>query len=264
MTRFIAIASGKGGAGKTTTAINLGCALSSFGKDVVVIDANLATPHVAMNLGSMKLKRTLNDALEGIRNIKDSAYIHPSGLKIIPASSSFEESMDKEKISQLPNKMLDLLGTTEIILLDSPAGINREVSTVLNAADELILVVNPELASISDALKTIRLAEQNDCRVLGVVVNKISGDKSELDTKNIEILLEKPILAMIPEDINVKRAIALKQPVVHYDPDSISSVNFKKLAAVLMGQHYEETKTKKEVSLRSYLLKQLGLKKEDA
>src|SRR3989338_4734544 len=96
MTKFIAIASGKGGVGKTTTALNLGTALSNFGKDVVVVDANLSTPHISLHLGSPKLRVTLNDSLKGIVNIKDTAYLHPSGVRIIPSSIALEEHDKKD------------------------------------------------------------------------------------------------------------------------------------------------------------------------
>ena len=80
MTRIIAIASGKGGAGKTTIAINLGCALTHFGKDTLVVDAHIAAPHVALALGSSRLEASLNDALLGKKHIADTAFLHPCGL----------------------------------------------------------------------------------------------------------------------------------------------------------------------------------------
>ena len=66
MTRFIAIASGKGGTGKTTTAINLGTAMTEFGREVIVLDANVSKPNVSLHLGTPKLKFTLHDALKVI------------------------------------------------------------------------------------------------------------------------------------------------------------------------------------------------------
>jgi septum site-determining protein MinD len=86
MTRFISIISGKGGVAKTTTSINLGAALSYFGKDVIVVDANLTTPNIGVHLGVPVVPVHLHHALQGKHNIRDAVYMHPGGTKFVPAS----------------------------------------------------------------------------------------------------------------------------------------------------------------------------------
>ena len=82
MTKFIAIMAGKGGTGKTTTSVNLGAALSYFGKDVVIVDANLTTPNVGIHLGVPVVPIHLHHVLQGKNKINEAIYIHPAGPKI--------------------------------------------------------------------------------------------------------------------------------------------------------------------------------------
>jgi len=260
MTRFIAVASGKGGTGKTTTAINLGTALSDFGREVIVIDANVSKPNISLHLGTPKLRFTLHDALRGNKHITEVAYLHPSGLKVIPGNISVEEA-DKANIHRLKEVLIDLVGTSEIILLDLSSGVGSEVEETLRASDDLIVVTNPEIPAVADALKIIRIAERVGCNVLGIVVNRVTGDKMEMMLKNIVDILQKPILGVIPEDISVKKSLAVKHPVVYTHPRAPSSVAFKKLAAKLLGESYKETLEKEESqSMLNYVLKGLGLK----
>jgi len=78
MARVIAIISGKGGVGKTTTAVNLGAALNKFDKEVIVVDANLSTPNIGIHLGAPMVPVTLNHILRGKANIEDAIYEHSS------------------------------------------------------------------------------------------------------------------------------------------------------------------------------------------
>jgi septum site-determining protein MinD len=236
MTKFIAIASGKGGVGKTTTAINLACALSGFGKDTLVVDSNVGSAHVALYLGSPLLKPTLNDALRGTHHITEVAYLHPSGVKIIPADTSLYAS-ENTPLHNLKDTLIGLIGTTDIVLVDVGSGFRNDVLHTIKAVDEMIVIATPDIGAVSDCIKIIRVAEDHGIEVLGAVINKATG-KHELTEKNIATLLEKPILGVIPEDPSVKRSLLSKHPVIYAYPDSISSIAFKQLAAVMLGQKY--------------------------
>lgn len=238
MTTFIAVASGKGGVGKTTTAINLGCALTNFGYDVVVVDTNLATPHIGLHLGSPRLEHTINDALTGAKNIRETAFSHPSGLRIIGADIS--RSSDTKQYRKIGSVLADLDGTCDIIILDSPAGAWKETSQIFKSAHDVVVVTTPDLPAVSDALKTIVLAEDSGVNVVGVIINQSTGDKSEMTKRNIEKMLEKSVLGVVPQDIHARRALSLKQPVVFAYPNSPSAVGFLRCAAFMMGIPYEE------------------------
>ncbi len=260
MTKIIAIASGKGGVGKTTTAINLGCALTSFGKDIVVVDGNLGTPHVALHLGSSKLPLTLNDALAGKAAITDTAYLHPSGLRIIPSSIS-PEAYSQCNVGRLRETLLGLAGTTEVVLLDIGAGMSKETVQELTAADEVMIVTTPDMLAVSDAMKTIKIAKDAGLLIHGIVLNKVTDNDAELSSANVASLLEHDVLGIVPEDHHVHRALSMKQPVVHSHPDSPAAIGYKKLAAAMLGQNYEPKGKQPEESTLSIvgLRQKLGI-----
>jgi septum site-determining protein MinD len=89
--KVIVITSGKGGVGKTTTAINLGAAINYFGNDVLVIDANLTTPNIGIHLNSPEVPISLNHVLEDKAYPFEAVYEHPSGMKIMLSSLSIKE-----------------------------------------------------------------------------------------------------------------------------------------------------------------------------
>lgn len=238
MTKFVAIASAKGGVGKTTVAINLGTALANFGKDVVVMDANISKPNISIHLGTPKLEHTIHDVLKGTKHITDAAYIHPSGLRVIPGNISMRVAKEIGDLKGFKNILLDMVGTTDLVLLDTGAGLGREVQTILSCADEMIAVTNPDLPSVTDTLRTIKIAEDAGVKVLGVIVNRNAGNVFDMEIKNIEAMLEKNIIGIIPEDLNVPKSIMARQPLVYLYPETSASLGFKKIAANLMGQTF--------------------------
>ncbi|MBI2578549.1 MAG: P-loop NTPase [Candidatus Aenigmarchaeota archaeon] len=236
MTRIITCTSGKGGAGKTTLVANLGLALRELGRDVIVVDANLTTPNLGLHLGVPLYPTTLHDVLKGTADIKDAIYRHESGLKVIPAGISLRDLRGVDA-HDLPEAVMDLLGSAEIVLIDSAAGLGKEALSAIEASDEIIIVTTPDLPSVTDALKTMKLAEQVGTRVTGVVINRVTKMRHEMTTQQVSNMLDGPeILAEIPEDINVHRAVASRQPVVHHVPHSHASRSIKGLAATLVGE----------------------------
>lgn len=243
MTRIIGVISGKGGVGKTTTVANLGVGLIERGKSVIILDANVTTPNLSLHLGIPFYPITLHDVLKKKIHPSMAIYEHPSGLRIVPASLS-SQAIKGLKMDKFENILLNLLGQAEIIIVDAAAGLGREALATIDVADELIVVTNPELPAVTDALKTIKIAEENGTKVLGVIVNRVSGHKHELSNKEISSMLDTPIIATIPEDLSIPESIAMKTPVVHYKPNSQASKEFKKLAAKVLGERFIERKEK--------------------
>ncbi len=241
----ITIASGKGGVGKTTLAANLGVALAEFDKDVTILDADIEMANLELHLGMEGMKTTLHDVLSGDASVKDAIYEGPCGIKVIPAGISLD-GLRKADPERLENVLSDLLRTTEILILDAPAGLGRSVVTALAAGQELLLVVNPEISSMSDALKTKIVAKKLGAHVLGVVLNRGGHDKTDLTIQEVEVILEAKVLAVIPEDPEIRRSSAFGQPVVLRSPDSPAAIAIKKLAADMIGEKYIPPKPSRE------------------
>jgi len=243
MTRIISVLSGKGGVGKTTLVSNLGAALVKKGKNIIIIDGNVTTPNLSLHLGIPFYPITLHDVLKKKIPIESAIYHHESGLKIIPASLSYEAVKDIN-LEKFQAVLLSLLGKADIVIVDAAAGLGREALAAINVADDLIVVTNPELPAVTDALKTIKIAEENGTKVLGVVVNRIRSLRHELSLNEIKSMLEVPIIAAIPEDLAVPRSIAKKIPVVHHKPNSRASIEFHRLAARIVGEPWIAIKRK--------------------
>lgn len=241
MTRVIVCTSGKGGVGKTALVSNLATALTELGQDVVAVDANLTTPNLGLHLGLHLAPKTLHDVLRGKAKLKNATYPHPLGFKIVPASMSVNDLKGVD-VGILPEVTLNLLGKADFIVMDCAAGLGREAVGAITAADEVLLVTNPDLPSVADALKTIKVAEELNKKVIGVVVNRIKGKWHELTKSEIEEMLGMPVLAEIPEDKNVSKSIAIKRPIVDYDPHSPAAVEIRRLAHSLVGRPFKYKK----------------------
>jgi len=234
MTRFITIASGKGGTGKTTVAVNLGVAMRNLGFDVVVLDANLTTPDIGLYLGVPEPPITLNDVISEENSVHQATYVHSSGMKIIPGSICFEK-IREPNYEKLKHVFKQLQGTTEIVLVDSAAGLGKETTSTFDHHGEVLIVTNPDLVSATDAVKTIKFAEENGTTVIGTILNKIKNDKVELSINNVEAILGMPIIAEIPFSDDIRKSQQKKHPVAYLYPSSIASISFKRLATKLAG-----------------------------
>jgi septum site-determining protein MinD len=257
MSKIIVVTSGKGGVGKTTTAINIAAAMNYFGKDVLVIDGNLSTPNVGIHLNSPEVPINLNHVLRDKADAFEAVYEHHSGLKIIPSSLSIKE-LKKTKSDKLKNFKKDFKKIAKNIIVDSAAGLGDEASSAINAADQLIVVTNPEMPAITDALKAIKLAEQKNKEVLGIIVTRVKRNKIELQPEVVKDMLEVPILGMVPEDLSVQKSINQKDTVVNIYPKSKADRAYKEIAAKLLDIEYDSDKDKEK--MLEMLLKKLGLR----
>lgn len=258
MTRFIALCSAKGGVGKTTSTVNIGSALNFLKKETIVIDGNITSPNIGLHLGAAVVPVNLHHVLAGKNHIFEAIYEHPSNLKIIPSSLSID-SLEKIKPEKLANVLNDLSGVAEIVLIDSPPGLGNETLAVLNAVDEVILVTTPELPSVTDTLKTARITERLGKTITGVILTRVNNDNLEMGIRNVESMLDHPVIGVIPEDKNIRKSLILSNSIVNSYPDSKAAIAYKKLAASLIGRNYEEELKKEETGFFYRILSSLKL-----
>lgn len=236
MAKVYTIVSGKGGVGKSTSAINLGISLNHLGEDVIIVDGNLTTPNIGIYLGAPIVPVTLNHVLNNQARLEDAIYEHESGTKVIPASLSLKESekIDFKKLVEIMRKLKKL---TNYVIIDSAAGLGEEARSAMLAADELIIITNPEMSAVTDALKTIKLAEEMGKTILGVIITRYKGNKVDMLISNIKEMLEVPILGIIPEDESIRESQIMKNAVIYTHPKSKASKHYVNVSRRILGEN---------------------------
>ncbi len=239
MARIISIISGKGGVGKTTTAINLGAALNKFKQEVILVDANLNTPNIGVHLGAPIVPVTLNHVLKGKAEIEEAIYEHSSGTKIVPSSLSVREltRFNTKKLPEIGRKLGKL---SDFVIFDSAAGFGQEAIDTIIAGNEIIVVTNPEMPAVTDALKAIKVAKEMGKEVKGVIVTRSTNASYEMPLSSMKSMLETNIIGVIPEDDSVKKSLTKRDAVVHAYPRSKASRKYQEIAAKILGGKYEK------------------------
>ncbi len=239
MPRFIAVASGKGGVGKTTVTVNLALALSKLGKSVTVIDANITTPHVGMTIG-VPCDKTLNDYLKGEARFEEILYFNPLGFKVIPSSLNLENlsGVDFTRFSELRQSFKE----DEIVLVDSAPCFGKEGLSAMQFSDEVIFVTTPYGISVADAGKGALVARMLGKKILGLIGNKEMRLKHEISPIEIEWLTRMSVIGRLEHDVNHLKGLAIKSPILAMNDSLQNSREFMKIASMLTGQSYEEKK----------------------
>jgi len=237
MARVIAVASVKGGVGKTTTVSNLATIMQKLGYKILAIDANITGATLGLHLGtSSRNILTLHDVLKGNITIKEAIYKHSLGFHVL-LGGIYLNDLANVNLAGLKDKIQEIKKDYDLILIDCAAGLNDEALHAINASDELLLITTPDLPSVADVYKLIEYSENNWIPISGVVVNKESNSKfKDITIKDVEEILGKKVLEIIPKENEVEDSINLKKPVVNLYPNSKSAKGFERLAHSLLGK----------------------------
>lgn len=240
MGKVIGILSLKGGVGKTTTVVSLGAALASFGKKVLLVDANFSAPNLGMHLNIIEPEKTIHHVLNDEIDVADAIY-ETDGLEVIPASIYPKKQFDplklKDRIRKLRNKY-------DFILIDSSPALNNETLAAILSSDEIFVVSTPDISTLTMTVKAAALAKKRGTPITGIILNKVYGKDFELTLENIEQVSEIPVLAYIPHDVRVPESQSNFLPSTYFKPNSDASVEYKKLAACLSGEDYRPSRIK--------------------
>jgi septum site-determining protein MinD len=229
MARFISVLSGKGGVGKTTSAINLGLALHKLGADVIVLDGNLSSPNLSMHLGNTYFPITIHDVMRTDEPIQNAIYRNNSGLKIIPADISVE-SMRFVDFDKLRSSLQDLHLLADYVIIDGSPGLGRETTQLINLSDSVLVITNPDKTSIMDAKRLIEFSKRLKKPILGLVVTKYKEKNHTVSSDNIDRYLEMPVLGKISHDERFEKSIHLKKPFIEIYPNRRASKEYFDLA----------------------------------
>ncbi|TDA69403.1 MAG: MinD/ParA family protein [Clostridia bacterium] len=243
--RTLAVASGKGGVGKTNMVLNLALALTRMGKQVIVFDADLGLANVDVLLGLVP-RYTLYEVVTGQKTLEEIVVVGPLGLRIIPGGSGIQELANLSSV-QRERLVSDISGAdlrADIMLVDTGAGISNNVLGFLLAADEVIVVLTPEPTSITDAYGLIKvLLQQESRKVIRLVVNRVSGEAEARRTAEKINLVARRFLALQPEflgfvqeDARVHQAVCNQKPFVLEYPSCHAAGNLQQIALRLVGE----------------------------
>lgn len=243
-TKVVAVTGGKGGVGKTLTAVNLGAALAGLGRSTMLLDADFGLANVDVLLG-LKARRNLEHVMAGQCALEDVIQTASSGLRVVPATSGSISmaSLSRTQHAGLIGAFSELLEPLDVLLVDTAAGLHDGVITFSEAAQRVVVLVCDEPASLTDAYGLIKVLSRRrpDCR-FEVVTNRVESPVHgrELYEKLMRVChrflgIAPAYFGYVPEDDYVKQAIRGQATVVEAFPSSPAARAFGRLARVIDG-----------------------------
>ncbi len=243
--RTIAVTGGKGGVGKSNFAVNVALELAGMGRRVSLLDADLALANADVLLG-LNPRFHLGHVLAGQRRLDEVVINTLRGLRLLPGGSGIEElaSLNTAQHTRLVAELRAMECESDFMLIDTAAGIGGNVTGVLRAADEVVLVTTPDPTAVVDAYATLKtLHRHSPSKPVWVVVNEVVGLGDAEQTFNhlagaTARFLKHPIelLGVIPRDAELAEAVREQRPVVEYAPDSPSSRSLRLIAKRLASE----------------------------
>lgn len=241
--RVITVTSGKGGVGKSNFTINFALALGALGQRVMILDADLGMANIDVILG-ITPSYNLYHVLKGQKTIQEVIVTGPQGLQVIAGGSGMQElaNLRRWQIEQFIGKLEALEGLADILIIDTGAGLARNVMSFVLAADEVIVITTPEPTAITDAyglVKTMSMKKKSG--VVHLVVNKVENvQEANITASKFSIVAEKFLklnienLGFILDDPLVSKAVKSQEAFLLKYPKSPAAQCVKRLAAQLV------------------------------
>ncbi len=242
--KFITVTSGKGGVGKTNVTLNLAIKLRQLGHRVTVIDADLGLSNVDVVAGVIS-KFSIYHLLNGTKTAKEILEEAPEGINLISGGSGLMDLVDLSEfeLEKLVKSLEEVEELSDYILIDTGAGISASVLKFISLASEIVVIVTPYPASITDAyalIKNIKSKEDN----ISVIVNRAESVK-EADEVFDKLMtacdrfLQRKVkkLGYILEDANVRDSIKSQVPYVIKYPNTSASKSISSIADCIDNSH---------------------------
>lgn len=230
--RVIAIASGKGGVGKTNFSVNLGVSLSRMGRQVALLDADMGLANVDILLG-IRPEFNLSHVLMGEKTLPEIMLEGPAGLKVIPASSGIQKMSELSNIEQgaIIHAFSEMDENLDVLIVDTAAGISPSVVNFARACQDVIVVVCDEPTSLTDAYAFIKLLNRdygiNHFHVLSNMVRSMKQGEALFNklTKVTDNYLDVSLqfAGAIPYDEDLRKSVQKQTALVEAYPNSKAS-----------------------------------------
>jgi len=237
-TSFITITSGKGGVGKTNIAVNLAIAMSEQGRRVTLIDADMGTANADVLCG-ITTPKNLSHLIQGRkRQLVDLAVDAPGGFRLIPGTSGVQQMADLSEADRgiLIRELSKLERSSEIVIVDTGAGISEAVTSMANLADLILVVLTPEPTSIADGyglIKSIHFKLQrapDRGKQFAILINMASSRQQARAVYDRIASVSRRFLGIhldfaghVPNDISVSRSVLKRTPFLLGHPHAPAS-----------------------------------------
>lgn len=253
LARVITVTSGKGGVGKSNTAINLAIQFRKMGLRVIILDADFGLANIEIMFGAVP-KHNLCDLIYQGKNIKEIITWGPMEIGFISGGSGIAgmANLGRDYLTYIIQNLAELDAIADVIIVDTGAGIADAVLEFLVASGEILLVTTPEPTSITDSYSLLKaLCRHPRYREESTKV-KMIANKAEKEEEG-EVLYNKlnavvsrylkipmTYLGCIPQDVQLARAVMQQVPVSMQNPTAKSSLAYEKIANKLMGKEESE------------------------
>lgn len=264
LARVITVTSGKGGVGKTSSAVNLAIHLSRLGNRVIIIDADFGLANIEVMLG-IRPEYTLADVMFKGKNLNEVVTRGPEDIGFLSGGSGIKElsGMSKEQVMDFITKLYELDRMADIIIIDTGAGISDSVMELVVASREILLVATPEPTSITDAyalLKTLNRRGGFDqsnvsIKMIGNRINRYE-DGIELFEKLSVVVkkflgIEFSLLGLVPYDDRCQKSVMKQSPVSLEYPNAAASKAYENIAYKLNFASGDSDEVKKTRGIRT-------------
>ena len=241
----IAVASGKGGVGKTWFSITLSHALAKAGKKVLLFDGDLGLANIDVQLGLMP-KRDLNDVIRGRLGLDKVIQPYEDGGFDIIAGRSGQASLSalpSQRLTLLRDQLIEVSNDYDVVILDLGAGVDRTVRMLSASAVRTLLVTTDEPTSLTDAYAFIKLGSAAGMsKNVGVIVNQATNrNEGEKTYKTLLkacenfLRLKPPMIGMVRHDTKVKETIRHQTPILTRSPNSDAAEDVEKIAKIVLN-----------------------------
>lgn len=243
-TKVIAVTSGKGGVGKTCFAINLAIALSQLEKKVLLFDADLGMANVDVLL-NIRPEFDILDVISGGKEVKDIMIDSPGGFKFIPGASGLQQLayLSDSQFNRIISGFNEVGGDFDYMLIDTGAGLSKNVTDFLLASDEVHLITTTEPHAIMDAYSIIKVMTDLEAnKKISAIINRCESsdeaffvlDKMK-NTSQRFLNVDINYLGYILEDKNMSKSVKSQLPILLYSPDSQASKCIRSIAKNCIG-----------------------------
>lgn len=249
MARVLTVTSGKGGVGKSNTAINLAIQFRKQGQRVIILDADFGLANIEIMFGTVP-KHNLCDLIYQGKNIRDIITWGPMEVGFVSGGSGIVgmSNLSRDYLAYIIKNLTELDAIADVIIVDTGAGIADAVLEFLVASGEILLITTPEPTSITDSYSLLKALNRNprfspENTVVKMIANKVEEEEEgEIVFGKLNAVVSRYLnmsfsyLGAVPQDGQLAKAVMQQVPVSQQNPNAKSSMAYERIAAKLLNR----------------------------